>query len=135
MYTFLYDLTIEIPIGLILLLRWRCVSCETACKAAIRGSAIVVRGSRAPCIIRVPSEAAAPPRSVRGLHGDQLKWRIDPAWRRGARGSRGGAAPPDKPQHPLHPYHSTVGPCKMTNVKFGYTSLEGNDIFIKMKMR
>lgn len=39
---------------------------------------------------------------------------------------------------PLAPL-PTVGPCKMTDVNFGYTylptSLEGNDIFIKMKMR
>lgn len=54
---------------------------------------------------------------------------------RGGGGARGVA--PLHPPPPLHPCHchSTVGPCKMTDVNFGYTSLEGNDIFIKMKMR
>lgn len=84
------------------------------------------------------SRGAAPLRSRSPWRPAQMTYRS----RGGARGAlveaRGGAAPPAAPPshtRPCRRRHSTVGPCKMTDVKFGYTSLEGNDIFIKMKMR
>ena len=93
-------------------------------------------GSRAPrSAVHPPSRSrgAAPLRSRSPWRPAQMTYRS----RGGVGGcSRGGTAPPaaPTPQHPCH-RHSTVGPCKMTDVNFGYTSLEGNDIFIKMKMR
>ncbi|CAH0720853.1 unnamed protein product, partial [Brenthis ino] len=82
----------------------------------------------------IPKRGAAPLSSRSPWRPAQMTYRS----RVGAGGltARGVAPlhPPPTPMHPCH-RHSTVGPCKMTDVKFGYTSLEGNDIFIKMKMR